>query len=62
MKITRDDRKPLLPIIGVLLGVLFAVFVPPYFEMRAFNKFTETKATYWDALFTELRVIPDTKP
>lgn len=29
--------------------------------MKAFNKFSETKATYWDALFTELRVIPDKK-
>lgn len=39
--------------------IAIVVFVPPYFEMRAFNKFSRTKATYVDALFAQLRVMPD---
>jgi hypothetical protein len=40
-------------IIGILLAVTLLV---PYFEMRAFNKFSEQKATYFDAVFSELRI------
>lgn len=43
----------------IILGLLAAMFISPYFEMQAFNKFSKTKATYWDALWTELRIIPD---
>lgn len=51
-------------VIGIITFVVLAflsalVFLPPYFEMKAFNKFSKTKATYIDALFTNLRVIPD---
>lgn len=42
-----------------LLAVLFLGLLQPYFEMRAFNKFSQTKATYWDALMSDLRIIPD---
>ncbi len=47
-------------LLGLVLAFLLAFWlVPPYFEARAFNKFSKTKATYWDALWTELRVLPD---
>jgi hypothetical protein len=39
--------------------VIAAFLLSPYFEAKAFNKFSKTKATYWDALWTELRVMPD---
>lgn len=49
-------------IIGIpmMLLTLFALIVlQPYFEAMAFNKFTTgPKATYWDAVWTELRVTP----
>jgi hypothetical protein len=47
----------LLTIFGVIL--LVWVFVLPYFEARTFNKFSKTKATYFDAVVSDLRVIPD---
>lgn len=43
----------------VVVGCVAVAVFQPYFEARAFNKFSKTKATYWDALVTELRVIPD---
>ena len=42
-----------------IIGFIFALTIPPYFEMRTFNKFSDKKATYIDALFSELRVIPN---
>jgi len=45
-----DTRKSL------IVGILLIIFIQPYFEMRAFNRFSEQKATYWDALFVELRI------
>lgn len=42
----------------VILGMI--VFVPPYFEMQAFNRHTKgEKATYLDALFADLRINTD---
>lgn len=38
---------------------LAIMFVQPYFEAKTFNKFSKTKATYWDALVSDLRVVPD---
>ena len=43
----------------ILVGVVASMTLSPYFEMRAFNKFSETKASYWDALFSDLRIIPN---
>jgi len=48
-------------IVGLVLlfGGLFVLFTQPYWEARAFNKFTTgPKASYWDAVWTELRVMP----
>lgn len=42
---------------GVLMGT--EILTQPYFEARAFNKFSATKATYWDAVFADLRILPD---
>lgn len=39
--------------------ILAALLLAPYFEMKTFNKFSSTKATYFDALFSNLRVTPD---
>jgi hypothetical protein len=40
-----------------LIGIPVLVLAGPYFESRAFNRFTEgPKATYWDALWTDLKV------
>jgi len=47
-------------VLGCLLVLIIAgilVLVQPYFEMRAFNRFSEKKATYWDAAFASLRVM-----
>lgn len=55
----KDDylvtRLCVVAVVVALLGFL----IQPYFEMRAFNKFSETKATYWDAMFSQLRITPD---
>jgi hypothetical protein len=45
----------------IVFGLIGALTIPPYFEMRTFNKFSEQKATYIDALFSELRVIGGVK-
>ena len=44
-------------VVVAILSVI--VLLQPYFEARSFNKFSKTKATYWDAMITSLRVIPD---
>lgn len=59
-----DEGKFVSWIAGILIvgfGLAIAVGVAqPYFEARAFNKFTDgPKATYWDALWTELRVMAE---
>ena len=41
----------------VLLATVMFVF--PHFEARAFNKFSDTKVTYWDAFGADLRIAPD---
>ena len=40
----------------LILGALMVGVSQPYFEAKAFNKFSDTKATYWDAMWTKLRV------
>ena len=42
----------------IIIGVVIFVIIQPYFEMKTFNKFSETKATYFDAVFSKLRVMP----
>ena len=43
-------------LIITIVGFIVGLFVQPYFEMRAFNKFNDQKATYIDALFSNLRI------
>lgn len=43
---------------GILVVVVVSI-AASYFEMKAFNKFSETKATLGDAIFAELRIFAD---
>ncbi len=44
-------------IVSLLVGAISIILLQPYFEARAFNKFSVgPKATYWDAVFADLRV------
>lgn len=58
----RDDVKTILAVsvvAALLVGLPVVLFMQPYFEAKAFNKFTTgPKATYWDALWVQLRVTP----
>ena len=58
-----DDKLLTLILSVCAVGLLLALAVgilQPYFEARAFNKFTDgPKATYWDAMWTELRVMAE---
>lgn len=58
----KDDVKTAMAIVALatlIVGVPLLLLMQPYFESRAFNKFTTgPKATYWDALWTDLRVTP----
>ena len=58
----KDDMKTIGVMTTIALLIVVAVLglvLQPLFEARAFNKFTTgPKATYWDACWTELRVVP----
>jgi hypothetical protein len=59
---TCQDKRQLniriLIVLGVLAFASFWFWFPPYMEMRTFNKMTSgEKATFWDAVFSDLRVI-----
>ena len=61
MSYQHDPEATLFVRLMIIAGIicLFAITIPPYFEARTFNKFTTgPKATYWDALWINLRVIP----
>ena len=42
-------------VLGIILILTIAI-AQPYFEAKSFNKLTGGSATYWDAVFSELRV------
>ena len=47
----------LILLVCAVAAIFAAVFLQPYFEAQAFNKFTTgPKATYWDAMWSSLRV------
>jgi len=49
-------------ILIAIVILLVMIFVQPYFEAKSFNKFRDPDtppATYWDAMFSELRVTDD---
>jgi len=56
MKLNTEEKVGLLLIVGFFVFILLIAFIQPHFEKRAFNKFSKQKATYWDALFSELRI------
>lgn len=43
------------------LGFIAVVALEPYFESRAYNRLTGAHATYWDALWLDLRVQKEPK-
>jgi len=51
-----EDKVILLLIVGLITVLFLIAFMQPHFEMKAFNKFSKQKATYWDAAFSELRI------
>jgi hypothetical protein len=54
-----EGRLLLFLLSAVILVCIGGVTIPPYMEMRTFNKFsTGIKATYWDAVFSDLRIMP----
>lgn len=59
MSVEPFDKYQVLIIFGCILIIAVVFLVGPYFEMRSFNKFSKTKATYLDAVFSELRIEPD---
>lgn len=48
-------------IIAAIIAILVGIAFQPYYEAKAFNKMTGKNATYFDALFTELRVMAEPK-
>lgn len=53
------EKIVFIAVLFLLLVALLAGFFAPYFEMTTFNKFSKTKATYFDAVFGQLRISPD---
>ncbi len=54
-----SEIKSMVILLVVTSGIMGAlIFTSAYFEMQSFNKFSKVKASYWDALWVELRVIP----
>lgn len=51
-----DSGKVSIFIFVFVLCILGYNFIRPYFEVNAFNRLTGSNATYFDALFVELRV------
>ena len=49
--------SPVIAIAMTLAIIVSLIFIPPYFEMRSYNRLTCSNATYVDALFLELRVM-----
>ena len=43
-------------LISIVIVSLTIFLIQPYFEAQSFNKLTGGDATYWDALWSELRV------
>ena len=55
-KIELDIIRSIISILIVLIGF---VLIQPYIEMKTFNKFSDEKVTYIEAMFTNLRVFPE---
>jgi hypothetical protein len=46
-------------IVAVLALIVTVTLLTPYLEMRMFNAKSETKVSYWDAMFLDLELKPD---
>lgn len=59
----KENRRQTVTCLVYLLIMVIALAIAgaqPYFEMRAFNRHTKgEKATYMDAVFSDLRIITD---
>jgi len=51
------DKMLITVIAALILITLGIAAIQPHFEAKAYNKLTGGNATYWDALFTELRIV-----
>ena len=54
-----EPTKCLITYVVIIVLVIVGALSQPYFEARAFNKFRgegQVKATYFDAVFSSLRV------
>jgi hypothetical protein len=58
LNMDKVEKIMLAGFIGFVIIALIYCCLQPYFEAKTFNKFSDTKATYWDAVFAELRVMP----
>lgn len=47
--------------IALIVGGILFMFVQPYMESRTYNKLTGASTTWFDALWTELRVMDNVK-
>ena len=51
-----DGEMMYISLIIIALLIIVGVVLKPYIEMKTFNKFSEKKATYIEAMFSNLRV------
>lgn len=43
----------------VLIGIPAGIYYGSTQEAKQFNRFSRTKITWWDALWTDFRILPD---
>ena len=56
------ETKIIITIItAIVVAVIAYGLLQPYFEMKTFNRFSDKKATYLDATFSNLRIITKDK-
>ena len=54
---TSEEKVISVVLVVLILGVGVSALIQPALEARTFNKFNDgPDATYWDAMFAELRV------
>lgn len=51
-----EERKIIVIYCILIMATFIFVAISPYFEAKAFNRVSEKKVTYWDAVFLDLRV------
>ena len=51
-----DEKKIAVIYCVLILATIIFVAIAPYFEAKAFNRVSQKKVTYWDAVFLDLRV------